>query len=360
MRSSLLSLLGAVGFLLLIACANVANLMLARTTVRQREMSIRVALGAGRWRLVRQLAAESLVLAVAGGALGLLVAIWGIDLLPAALSDRLPRADGIHIDSAVLLFALGRDAPHGVLLRPGAGTAGRHRTAQRAPGKQPIRLRRATIPAAAGRDRRDRNRAGGDRRGRGRPAAAKLRGADRSRSRVRPGTPPDVQRPDDPRAGRRGAEPRARRDHRTHPADSRGGGGRRIVGLSDRHGPAWHALRRRRPHAHRRSGRRLLHGGHARLLPRPRHAGAGRPRVRRAGYGGRPARGHRQSTVRRHRVRRQRPGRPAREAGQPGAVGRVAHGRRRGRRSVLPGSGRPRRSRRSTRRSRRRRSCGRT
>jgi putative ABC transport system permease protein len=107
MQSSLLILLGAVGLLLLIACANVANLMLARTTVRQREMSIRVALGAGRGRLARQLAVESLVLAVSGGALGVLVAVWGVALLPSALEARLPRADGIHIDSSVLFFTIG-------------------------------------------------------------------------------------------------------------------------------------------------------------------------------------------------------------------------------------------------------------
>jgi putative ABC transport system permease protein len=109
-RRSLVLLLGAVALLLLIACANVANLMLARTTVREREIAIRVALGAGRGRLVRQFAAESLVLAAAGGALGLLVAMWGVDLLPSALEARLPRADGIRIDGVVLLFAIGATA----------------------------------------------------------------------------------------------------------------------------------------------------------------------------------------------------------------------------------------------------------
>jgi predicted permease len=107
LRSSLLLLLGAVGLLLLIACANVANLMLARTTVRQREMSIRVALGAGRARLARQFAVESLVLASCGGLLGMLVAMWGVQLLPSGLEARLPRADGVHIDSSVLLFTTG-------------------------------------------------------------------------------------------------------------------------------------------------------------------------------------------------------------------------------------------------------------
>jgi putative ABC transport system permease protein len=106
-QSSLLILLGAVALLLLIACANVANLMLARTAVRQREMSIRVALGAGRARLARQLAVESLVLAASGGILGVLVAIWCVDLLPSALEARLPSGNGIQLDSSVLLFTMG-------------------------------------------------------------------------------------------------------------------------------------------------------------------------------------------------------------------------------------------------------------
>ncbi|MEO7272024.1 MAG: ABC transporter permease [Vicinamibacterales bacterium] len=105
-RQSLLMLLGAVGLLLLIACANVANLMLARTTARHREMAIRVALGAGRGRLARQLAVESMVLAIAGGTIGVVLAVWGVDVLPAVLADRVPRADGIRIDATVLWFAL--------------------------------------------------------------------------------------------------------------------------------------------------------------------------------------------------------------------------------------------------------------
>ena len=104
-KPALQILLGTVALLLLIACANVANLMLARTTVREREMAIRVALGAGRARLVQQLLVESLTLAVAGGLLGMLVTLWGIDLLPSVLEARLPRADGIRVDGAVLAFS---------------------------------------------------------------------------------------------------------------------------------------------------------------------------------------------------------------------------------------------------------------
>jgi putative ABC transport system permease protein len=104
-RPVLRVLLGTVLLLLLIACANVANLMLARATVREREMAIRAALGAGRARLVRLLVIESLVVAVVGGTLGLIVAMWGVDLLPAVLDARVPRADGIRIDAVVLIFS---------------------------------------------------------------------------------------------------------------------------------------------------------------------------------------------------------------------------------------------------------------
>ena len=105
-RPALMILLATVGLVLLIACANVANLMLARTTSREREMAIRSALGAGRRRILRQLATESLVLAAAGGGIGLLLAMWGVDALPAALEARVPRADSIEVDVTVLAFAV--------------------------------------------------------------------------------------------------------------------------------------------------------------------------------------------------------------------------------------------------------------
>ncbi len=146
-RGILFVLLGAVGFVLLIACANVANLLLARSTGRAREFAIRSALGATPARVIRQLLTESVMLGIAGGGIGLIVAKWGTRAILAALPKTLPRAEEIALDIHVLLFTIGvslltgivfglvpalkasRPDLHDTLKEGGRGSSGaRHRT----------------------------------------------------------------------------------------------------------------------------------------------------------------------------------------------------------------------------------------
>jgi putative ABC transport system permease protein len=107
MRTSLLVLLGAVAFVLLIACANVANLLLARATARQKEITLRAALGASRWRVIRQLLTESLLLSFLGGGMGLLVSVWLTKLLVSISPANTPRLEEIRPDACVFAFTLG-------------------------------------------------------------------------------------------------------------------------------------------------------------------------------------------------------------------------------------------------------------
>ena len=123
-RPLLVVLLAAVAFVLLIACANVANLMLARTLARRKEIAVRSALGASRERLLRQLIAESLLLSLVGGALGLFLARFGMHGMVALLADQLPRSTEVGLSLAGARVHARRLRPDRSPRRTGAGVAG--------------------------------------------------------------------------------------------------------------------------------------------------------------------------------------------------------------------------------------------
>ena len=123
-RSPLNVLLACVVLVLVIACLNIANLMLSRATTRQREIGIRLALGAGRWRIIRQLLTESLLLSLIGGAAGVLISWWGVDLLVKLAPKDLPQLVAVRIDGGVLVFAFVISVLTGIIsgLAPVLGT----------------------------------------------------------------------------------------------------------------------------------------------------------------------------------------------------------------------------------------------
>ena len=155
-RRPLLILLGAVGLVLLVACANVANLFLGRAVAREREMGVRVAIGAERYRLFQLLLVESLLIALIGGALGLIVASWALKAVPAVLTTSLPGLSHVTLDLRVVGFTAGLSDRDRALLRHRADAGRERRTvtdalregARSAGGRRQYRLQAALVVAS--------------------------------------------------------------------------------------------------------------------------------------------------------------------------------------------------------------------
>ena len=189
----------AVAVLLLIACANVAHLLLGQAAGRQAEMSLRVALGAGRTRLVRQLLVETLLIAIPGGLAGLAIAYGGVRALVAVAPANLPRLAEVSIDGTVLAFTIGITLRDVARVRSRTGDADRAHAGQRAGADRAAPRRQSRGPARTPGDRGRRAGARAGAAGRRGAAAGQLRAGDADRSRLRDRRP---------RCGR--AEPRAR------------------------------------------------------------------------------------------------------------------------------------------------------
>ena len=337
-RTLLLILLGAVSFVLLIACVNVANLQMARLTARRGELSVRMALGAGRRRIVRQLLTEAVVLSLLGASLGVMLAQIAIGVtLPLVPQFALPRLGGIVIDARVMAFCLGLSLVSTLLDRPRAGAARqrgrvwrRPRAARRRSAHDGRPSGRAAADAAGRRADRDDARPP-DRRG---PADSQLRASHVGVARLR------IERARRRRADRQGdaartplrrarAHPcvRARRA-RSHPVPAG-----RDVREPDQLGAVRHDVH----------PRRLRHRGAAEADARCRQAedrrglfqdhgdsAAGGTRVHRTGHGGSAERGDRQR-AHRARILSGWSGRGARPARALGRSRRVADGGGRGR-----------------------------